>query len=230
MKLPDRLRTIAGFIENGAAVADIGTDHGMLPVYLAQNRLARRIIASDISEGSLSAARRTAAKYGVADKIAFTVAPGLSGVAETDADTIVLAGMGGETIAGILKEAPWTKRGARLILQPQTKTAELCIWLRLDGYIISDAKLARDNGRFYVVLLVRGGASESSLEPEIELLARLMFNRDPLLSGYLEELIAKTNKALEGIKSSGEPGTLDMANRLAVYISMKEVNDSAYSQ
>jgi tRNA (adenine22-N1)-methyltransferase len=113
---------IASFIHRGASVADIGTDHGFLPVYLAQNGLARSIIASDISAGSLEAARRSATNYGVSDKITFIVAPGLSGIKETDVDTIVIAGLGGETIAAILNEAPWTRYSdIKLILQPQSK-------------------------------------------------------------------------------------------------------------
>ena len=90
VKLPNRLKTVAGFIEKGASVADIGTDHGLLPAYLAQSGSARRIIASDISSGSLEAARRTAEKYGVTEQIEFIVAPGLDGIGETDATPLYL--------------------------------------------------------------------------------------------------------------------------------------------
>ena len=153
-KLPARLKTVAGFIENGAAVADVGTDHGYLPVYLAINGLARRIIATDISAGSLAAARRSAAKYGVTDMISFVVAPGLSCVCPTEVDTIVIAGLGGETIAGILGDAPWTKEGKRLILQPQTKIEELRRFLDENGYTTLDTKQTHDKGRDYVVIIV----------------------------------------------------------------------------
>jgi len=153
-KLPVRLQTIADMIKSGAAVIDVGTDHGYLPVYLAQTGIARRIVASDISAGSLGAARRTAEKYDLSDMIEFIVAPGLAGVGETDVDTIVIAGVGGETIIGILEDAPWTKNGHRLILQPQTKLAELRGFLENNGYIIHDTKQARDKGRDYTVILI----------------------------------------------------------------------------
>ena len=223
LKLSDRLMAVARFIENGALVADIGTDHGYLPVYLAQNGLARSIIASDISEGSLRSARQSAARHGVSEKIAFVAAPGLDGIGETETDTVVIAGLGGETIAGILDGAPWTKRGGvRLILQPQTKTSGLCSYLRENGYRVRDAELARENDRFYVVLLVKGGASDSALEPEVELLARLMFKRDPLIRGYLDSLIERTSRALEGMNKSSAPDVLNMALKQAVYIGLKE--------
>ena len=153
-KLPERLQTVAGFIETGASVVDVGTDHGYLPVYLAQTGKARRIIASDISAGSLGAARRAAEKYSQSDMIEFIVAPGLTAVGETDVDTIVIAGVGGETIAGILEAAPWTKNGHRLILQPQTKLEELSSFLEKNGYIIRETKQTLDRGRDYTILLV----------------------------------------------------------------------------
>ena len=155
-KLPDRLKAVAGFIETGASVVDVGSDHGYLPVYLAINGLARRIIASDISAGSLGAARRSAAKYGVTEAIEFLVAPGLEGVGETRVDTIVIAGVGGETIAGILADAPWTKNGKRLILQPQTKKDKLVQFLNENGYTIRETKETTDRGRKYTILVVSG--------------------------------------------------------------------------
>jgi len=224
-RLSDRLSAIAGYINNGASVADIGTDHGLLPVYLAHNGFARRIIASDISADSLGAARRTAAKYGAAGLIEFSVASGLESINETDVDTIVLAGIGGETIARILIGAPWTKNDKRLILQPQSKSVELCIWLRENGYTILDSQLAFENERYYIIMLAEGGVSDSKLEPELELMARLMYNNDPLFTSYLESLIVRTQKAVDGMKGSGSPDTLNMALRLSVYLSLKEAHE-----
>ena len=157
IKLSARLQTIADFIEEGASVADIGSDHGYLPVYLALSGKARRIIASDMSAGSLAAARRSAEKYGVSDKIEFVVAPGLSGIGEidsadaTDIDTIVIAGVGGETIIGILEEALQAWAGKKLILQPQTKKDELLRYLEETGIEAPETALIRDRGREYTI-------------------------------------------------------------------------------
>ena len=157
IKLSNRLGAIAGYISKGAAVADIGADHGLLSVFLAQRGYARYIIASDISAGSLAAARRNAGKYNVTDKIEFVTAPGLSGIGGLDIDTIVIAGMGGETIAGILADAPRScTRGVKLILQPQTKAVGLCIWLSDNGFVIRDSQRVRDKGRPYVIIMCQG--------------------------------------------------------------------------
>jgi len=155
IKLPNRLKTIADQIKNGAAVADIGTDHGYLPVYLAQSGLASRIIASDMSAGSLKSAKRSAEKYDVTEMIEFINAPGLTGIDETTVDTIVIAGVGGETIIEILEETPWTKNGKSLILQPQTKKEKLFAYLQENGYTVSEVTTTHDRGREYVVISVK---------------------------------------------------------------------------
>ena len=154
IRLSNRLMAVAGFIEHGAAVIDVGTDHGYLPVYLAQTGKAVRIIASDKSAGSLEAARRSAEKYGVSDLIEFIVAPGLTGISEKDVDTIVIAGVGGETIAAILEETPWSKNSKRLILQPQTKKELLIKYLCENGYGIQVSAAAQDKNRNYTLFLV----------------------------------------------------------------------------
>ena len=157
LKLPDRLKAISGYIGAGASVADIGTDHGFLPVFLAQSGLACRIIASDISAGSLEAARRTAAKYKVSERIEFLNAPGLDGVAPADADTIVISRLGGETIIDILSNAPWTKnKNIKLILQPQSKIDVLFKFLYNNGYMIRRTSSVREKERSYTVVLVTG--------------------------------------------------------------------------
>ena len=155
--LPQRLRAIASFITSGAAVVDVGSDHGLLPIFLAQSGCFRRLIASDVSSGSLGAARRNAAKYAVSDEIEFMVADGLSCVSPNDVDTIVISGLGGETIRDILLSAPWAKdSGIRLILQPQSKIDVLCNFLYNSGYLMRETKIVCDRGRRYTVILLGG--------------------------------------------------------------------------
>ena len=203
LKLPERLDRIAAFIKEGANVADIGTDHGLLPIYLAQNELASHITATDISAGSLGAARRSASKYGVTDKIEFVEAPGLTGVAKTQVDTVVIAGMGGQNIAEIIRDAPWVKkRKVRLILQPQSKTDELCGFLRSAGYVLRDAEIVRDRSRYYIIFVATSGRSKSLLAPEIELYSILAAKRSPLFISYIDMLINKTQSAASGLRNS----------------------------
>jgi len=155
IRLSGRLKALAGYIDKGASVADIGTDHGHLPVYLVQTGSVSRMIATDISAASLASARRAAGDHNVISAIKFVVTPGLDGISPEDTDTIVIAGMGGETILSILKNAPWTKQtGVKLILQPQSKIDLLCRFLYDNGYEIKEAKYINDKGKRYTIICV----------------------------------------------------------------------------
>ena len=100
-----RLEAIYALIGEGRGLVDVGTDHGYIPTALAQSGYAGNIIASDIKPGPLQAARRSAENAGVADKIDFLLCDGLDGCDPSAIDTIVIAGMGGDTICGILDRA-----------------------------------------------------------------------------------------------------------------------------
>jgi len=155
IKLSKRLKEIAAFTTDSDTVADIGTDHGYLPVYLAQTNSNRRIIASDISSGSLNAAYKSALKYDVTEAITLITAFGLDGVSPDDVNTVVIAGLGGETIVSILKNAEWTRQESiKLILQPQSKPEILSRYLYDNEYKIHETKYIRDRYKLYKILLV----------------------------------------------------------------------------
>ncbi len=140
----------------GARVADIGSDHAYLPIYLLSQRRAALAIASDISAPGARRARENAARYGVSPDI--RVGDGLSTVSPGECDTVVIAGMGGESIAAILADAPWALDGVRLICQPATRPAKLRAFLYGRGCGIVDERVVRDAGLLYTVIAAHGGA------------------------------------------------------------------------
>lgn len=144
--LTPRLALCARYAEGAHLLADVGTDHGYLPISLLMHGKIDAAVAADINPGPLSAARRHAAEAGYEDKLRFECCDGLDFPGADSCDAVVCAGMGGETIMGILSRAPWTKDGARLILQPQSKLDELCLWLRENGYGIFDAAVVQRAG------------------------------------------------------------------------------------
>jgi len=155
VRLPQRLKVIVDYIEEGAAVIDVGSDHGLLPIFLAQHGSFQRLTAADVSNDSLNSARRNIKKYGMSDKIELMVADGLSEVTPNDVDTIVISGLGGETIRDILKKAPWTiSSDISLILQPQSKIDVLCNFLYNGGYSIKETQVVLDRGRRYTVIKI----------------------------------------------------------------------------
>ena len=156
MKLPlsDRLLVCAGFVCKGDRVADIGCDHGYLGIYLLKNGIASSVIASDVREGPLQSAIRNAHKYGVGDNMHFYLSDGVSNIPR-DFDTLVCAGMGGDTMVHILESAPWLKSEQyRMILQCQSKTPLLRRYLSENGWRIYEESVLRDGKFLYTVMEV----------------------------------------------------------------------------
>ena len=156
MKLPlsDRLLACAGFVHPGDRVADIGCDHGYLGIYLLKNGIASSMIESDIHEGPLQSALRNACKYGVADKMTFHLSDGVNMIPR-DFDTLVCAGMGGDTMIHILQQAPWLHNDRyRLILQCQSKSPILRQYLSDNGWYIAREAVLKDGKFLYTIMEV----------------------------------------------------------------------------
>ena len=153
ISLDKRLSMVASMVRRGSRVADIGTDHGYLPVYLVQNGVCPSGIAADIGEGPLEAARHTVTEASLTGKIALRLGDGLSPVSPDEVDDIVIAGMGGETIVEILSATDWVKNARlRLVCQPMTRAEELRRWLLANGFRITEERLVCDGHRLYPVL------------------------------------------------------------------------------
>lgn len=201
LQLQPRLQCLADLVPQGARLADVGTDHGYLPVWLLQHGRMESAIASDINALPLDHARATAAEYGVTACIDFRLCPGLAKIGSEECDTVAIAGMGGETIIGILEAAPWTRDGTHtLILQPQTKVDLLRCWLCESGYRFLEEKLVRDKEQLYVVFRVTGG--EVSALSEADALTGILLRDDPLYGEYLSQHLAKLERARDGLAVS----------------------------
>lgn len=206
IELKPRLRMAADLVPAGARLADVGTDHAYLPAALLLEEKIPFAIAADLRRGPLDRARATVREYGLTEKVAFRLCDGLTGISPDETDAVVIAGMGGETIAAILKAAPWAReRGMPLILQPMSSMPELRDWLSTNGYRIAEERLAREGDTLYTAFLVRAGEM-SPLTP-----AELWAGKnscDPLRGAWLDQWIAKTGWALEGIsRARGERTT-----------------------
>ena len=201
-ELSPRLRMVGELVPAGARLADVGTDHAYLPAALILEGKITAAIAADLRRGPLDRARATAREYGLAGKVTFRLCDGLSGIRPEEADTIVIAGMGGETIAAILEAAPWVREGdLPLILQPMSSFPDLRSWLQGNGFAIREERLAREGETLYTALLVRAGEM-GPLSP-----AELWAGRntaDPLRGAWLDMWIARTGRALEGMARARE--------------------------
>jgi len=202
LTLTPRLAACAALVPAGARLADVGTDHGYLPVRLLLDGTIPSAVASDLRAGPLERAKETARRFGVEDRISFRLCDGLSAVGEDEADAVCIAGMGGETIANILSAAPWTKKGKLLLLQPMTGFPELRLWLSENGYRIRAEHIAREGKRLYTVM----EAAEGEMGPLTP--AELWAGRqsdDPLRGAWLDLVRSKAEKALAGQRASKCP-------------------------
>ena len=156
MNLPisQRLLACAAFVNPGDRVADVGCDHGYLGIHLLQRNIARSVIAADLRQGPLDSARENAALYGTGDRMEFILCDGVR-LLPRDFDTLVMAGMGAETMISILEEGSWLQDPRyRLILQCQYKTHLLRRYLSEHGFAIREEQVLRDGRFLYTVMEV----------------------------------------------------------------------------
>ncbi len=148
-----RLEKIASLVKDGKGVADVGTDHGYIPIMLRRRGYSGTIVATDINEGPLNKARAGLEESGFSDSVKLVLCDGLDGCEPDSVDTVIVAGMGGDTITGIIDRAEWTyKPGIKLILQPVTKAEILRYWLVNNSYCITDELLIKENGTVYQII------------------------------------------------------------------------------
>lgn len=200
LNLTPRLQAIADRVPQGARLADIGTDHGHLPLWLLTQGRLTCAIASDLRDGPLDHARDNARFHGLTDRVQFCLASGLDGVTPDACDTISIAGMGGETIAAILEAAPWTADGAHmLLLQPMTMLPQLRQWLWAHGYCIKEETVCREGHRYYLIWTVYGGAERQDKPLTACVLSDALL-RAPGAVDYLKALYARESRALSGME------------------------------
>lgn len=213
-----RLECILKKIPEGPGMVDVGTDHGYLPVALAQRGYRGKLFASDIGEGPLATARLHAAESGVSDRISFLCCDGLALCPPEDVNCIVIAGMGGDTICGILDRAEFCMDPRyTLILQPMTRAEVLRYWLVYNEFAIVDEDLVEDGGILYSVFTARFGGKTTLNDAELYTgSAKLLFGH-PLFPRMLEIQRKRFHKVYQALKRSGagdEDGRLQLARTI----------------
>ena len=211
-ELSPRLEMSAGLVPPGARLADIGTDHAYLPAALILRGRIPSAIAADLRPGPLARARQTVREYGLEGRVHFRLCDGLSGISPGEADAAVIAGMGGETIAHILEGAPWARReGIPLILQPMSSMPDLREWLQKNGWSIAEERLAREGENLYTALLARAGEMEPMTPAQLWAGKN---THDPLRGEWLDRLLEKLDRALDGLGRARQEGAAVRRARL----------------
>ncbi|KIR01963.1 putative tRNA-m1A22 methylase [Lachnospiraceae bacterium TWA4] len=181
MELSKRLQKIADFVCEGKVLADIGTDHAHLPIWLIKNHKIPKAYALDIGVGPLERAKEAIHIYGLEEVIEPRLSDGMKELKEGEVQTVVIAGMGGPLICKILDERKdlWSSID-EFILSPQSELKETRQYLRANGFIISREEMVFDMGKYYTVLKV---IKQSEVEDLYG--AYLLEHKDPVLYEYL---------------------------------------------
>lgn len=193
MKISKRLKMSADMVPPCSLLADVGTDHGYLPVYLAEKGIVKKAVASDISPVSAEKASQNVYENNLQNIIEVRTGAGLSILKENEApDVIVITGMGGVLITKILEEAPPNAKDAEyLILQPQHNIDKVREYVINNGYKIIAEDAAQEQNKFYFSLKCQRGISEAYSEKELITGKFLPKSHNPAYTAYLDAKIKK---------------------------------------
>ena len=203
------------FRSAGCSVCDVGCDHGYLSIYLIEQKISPKVLAMDVRKGPLGHAREHVAKAGLEDYITLRLSDGLDGFEAGEAESLVLAGMGGRLMQRILEREPQkTKAFRELILQPQSELAGLRRFLRSEGYAVRAEDMVWEEGKYYPVIKALPGALERSTksleetETDRELEDRygscLLREKHPVLLSYLKEEREALGRLIQTLEEAGE--------------------------
>ncbi len=204
--LDDRLLSAAKLVRAGAVLADIGTDHGYLPVFLLRGGLIRRAVLSDINEGPLSSAARHAREAGLEQLTELVLTDGAKGLENKGITDYSICGMGGELIAEIIaSSAHLFDTGVRLILQPMTKQEHLRIRLGEMGFRTVAERYTVAEGKIYLTLAVEYDGMSRAVSAADAYLGTCAVSDDDVHAyiGYLEGKLAGLTRAKEGKRLGG---------------------------
>ena len=201
-----RLTQLASMIPRvGVGMADVGTDHGLIPVHLARSGYPGRLFATDIAEAPLRGAVALAEKHRVRGQITFAVSDGLDFCRPDWVDCILIAGMGGDTICRILDRAEWIMEGEyTLVLQPMTHPEVLRYWLMHNEFPIVEEAVVEEEGHVYQMFRAAPGQNRSLSDAEYCAGARsAVHSGDPAVLAALD-VLRKREKKLRGLRDAGQ--------------------------
>ena len=211
IRLSKRLTALADLVTPGHRLADIGTDHGYIPIYLCQKHVIPSAVAMDIGKGPLQQATAHIGQCGLSDMIETRLSDGLAALQPGEADTILIAGMGGGLVQKILSEGAQVLTGREeLILQPQSEITQVRQYLRQCGFQITEEEMILEDGKYYPMMKVIQQKKEVfqtdtvSEQMEDAFGPILLKKRHPVLLEWLERELQTAQKVCEQLSTQPE--------------------------
>ena len=221
-----RLQQIVNLIPDGVGVADIGTDHAQIPIYLANHTHCRPIIAGEKTSGPYRTAQYWLKDADLLHTVDLRLGSGLTILKPGEVSWAVIAGMGYRTIVEILEESQVIARSLDgLILQPMQDVAELRRWLSTNGYTIVDERLVKEEGKLFQIILIKAGEPIYMEEIFYEVGQVLFTKADPLLGEHIANLIKYYESVHSRIRTDSCKARERLQQLTAKVAKLKEVLD-----
>ena len=202
--LSERMLRTAGFVSRGNRTADVGCDHAYTSIYLVDRGIAPQVIAMDVNAGPLARAKENVRKFGMEEKISLRLSDGLAKLLPGEADTVLIAGMGGPLMERILTACPDTLATVKeLVLQPQSEIGEFRRFVQSVGFRITEEDMLVEDGKYYTILRAERGEDVPWTEEEYLYGKRLRKKALPVLQEFLEEERRKAKEVLDGLSAAG---------------------------
>lgn len=227
MRLSKRLEMVASFVEKGSRIADIGTDHGYLPIALVERGICPKAVAMDVRPGPLERAREHVLACGLEEKIALRLSDGLAGLKPGEADTAVMAGMGGELVIHILEQGRhlWDEVKT-FVLSPQSELDKVRLYLEEQGFFIAREEMVAEEGKFYTAMLVQRGQMHYQRPADYFYGKHLIEEKNPVLVFFLTKERARIEGIMEGLKGQNTKKAAEAREKLAQELArIKEVQN-----
>lgn len=203
LQLNPRLACIAKLVPSCKAVADIGTDHGYIPIFSVLSGLCDMAIASDINKGPINRAGENVKAFCLENKISLRLGGGLETVQAGEADVIVIAGMGGILISDILEQSKNVTMAAKhLILQPMTAAKELREYLCKNSFSVRKEVLVAEEDKLYSILCVEVGGKTEYSSRELLLGKNVVETQSGLFEENRKRVASKLLKRINGLEKS----------------------------
>ena len=218
IKLPKRLAAAARLVREGSACADVGCDHGKLAAYLVLSNRCSGVTASDINERPLEKARELFARLGIADRVRTELCGGLDKIAPHEAEDIVIAGLGCDTILSIIDAAPWVAcERKRLVLVPASHHALVRRGLYERGFRLLEERAVFERGHCYTVMSAQWCGSPKQID-ELFAAVGLMEPGSPDADRYIENERRKAELiALSGAQEEKRESALGLCRDIERY-------------
>lgn len=203
MELSKRLQAVADLVSEGLVVADVGTDHGYIPIYLIETKKSPKAFAMDVNKGPLLRAKEHIAEHGLETRIETRLSDGVRALQKGECDCVVVAGMGGALTIKIMEEGKDIFRNLKeFVLQPQSELQKVRAYLCENAYFIAEENMVLEDGKFYPMFRVINGQSEEYQAIELCYGKLLLEQKNTVLKNFLEKEKAVKELILSNLEQS----------------------------